>query len=169
MFPSLATAVGETASLLKKRKLRVVFAESCTAGLVSAALASVAGISAHLCGSAVTYRDQTKAVWLKVPSGLLSRAGAVDPSVTDLMATAVLFNTPEAQWSAAVTGHLGPDAPADLDGVIFTAIARRDEQQVRNATSTCRHQLSQSDRVSRQAEAATLVLRQLCMAIEATE
>ena len=60
----LHAAAGRLASLLKVLDVRVAFAESCTAGLVAASLARTPGISQWLCGSAVVYRDATKAAWL---------------------------------------------------------------------------------------------------------
>ncbi len=50
--------------VLKRLDTKIVFAESCTAGLVSATLARVPGVSAYLCGSAVTYRDEVKTAWV---------------------------------------------------------------------------------------------------------
>ena len=50
--------------MLRDREVRVVFAESCTAGMVSATLAAVPGISDYLCGSMVTYRPEIKENWL---------------------------------------------------------------------------------------------------------
>jgi nicotinamide-nucleotide amidase len=113
------------ASLLAKPEEKVVFAESCTAGLVAAALARVPGISQSLCGSLVTYREASKIAWLGVEPQLLSAHTAVSAQVTAAMARGALNRTVEAKWAIAVTGHLGPGAPTDLDGQIFVAVARR--------------------------------------------
>ena len=56
--------------LIRLRK-RIVFAESCTAGLLAATLGQIAGVSEVLCGSAVTYRNLTKANWLGIDPALL--------------------------------------------------------------------------------------------------
>lgn len=125
-FNSLAYRV---AALLEETKTHVVFAESCTAGLVSATLARVPGISEFHCGSAVVYRLDTKTRWLGIPASLLvdPGPGAVSDEVARLMAAGVLDRTPEAEMSAAITGHLGPNAPTHQDGLVFVAIARRSE------------------------------------------
>ena len=41
------------------------------------------------------------------------------------MAASVLKMTPEAELAAAVTGHLGPNAPSELDGLVFVAVVWR--------------------------------------------
>jgi nicotinamide-nucleotide amidase len=124
----LLSAAHDLAERLKETHSRIVFAESCTAGLIAATLARVPGISAHLCGSAVVYRNETKSAWLSVSADDLANEsiGPVSGEVAAAMATGVLQMTPEADIAASITGHLGPDAPADLDGVIIVSIARRD-------------------------------------------
>lgn len=111
--------------LLERGTERVVFAESCTAGLAAAALASVPGISQCLCGSLVTYREASKAAWLGVDAKLIAEFTAVSRQVTAAMARGALQRTIEADWAAAVTGHLGPGAPTEADGRVYVAVARR--------------------------------------------
>lgn len=156
------------AATLAERGVRVVFAESCTAGLVSAMLAGVPGVSEHLCGSAVVYRLDTKARWLGVPRELLDNPGPVSAEVASAMARGALERTPEAHVAASITGHLGPHAPPELDGLVFCAAA------VRNAESpdappriiVREHRLSAEGaregvalRLERQRAAAAIVLR----------
>lgn len=118
------------AELLRSAGKRLVLAESCTGGLVAATLAQIPGISEHLCGSAVVYRAATKTAWLGIDPVLLEdpQVGPVSAEVTRALALAVLAQTPEADLSAAVTGHLGPDAPPELDGVVNIAVATRDAE-----------------------------------------
>ena len=161
----LDEAADQLAELLAERQLRVAFAESCTAGLVSATLARVPGISQWLCGSAVTYREATKQHWLDVPRSLIEQHTAESERVTREMAVNVLNITPEADFAAAVTGHLGPGAPSEVDGVVFIAIGRR-ESAAQATTATNRFTLRSQSRSQRQEEAAALVLDQLRTAIE---
>lgn len=121
----LAALVQEVASLLMQLGRRVVFAESCTGGLVSASLARVPGISEYLCGSAVVYRLDTKARWLGISEALLRDPGPVSAVVARAMALGVLTRTPEADLAASITGHLGPNAPGDQDGLVFIGIVQR--------------------------------------------
>ncbi len=130
----LAALVEEVAALLQRSGRRVVFAESCTGGLVAASLARVPGISEFLCGSAVVYRLETKARWLGVPEALLADPGPVSDVVARAMAIGVLARTPEADLAASITGHFGPNAPGDQDGLIFIGIARRNHEAIHGAT-----------------------------------
>lgn len=121
----LASLAREVAELLQRTGNRVVFAESCTAGLVSATLGRVPGISDFHCGSAVVYRLDTKAKWLGISEALLKDPGPVSSEVAEAMARGVLGKTPEANLAASITGHLGPNAPDGQDGLVYIAIVER--------------------------------------------
>src|SRR5580658_9124836 len=105
----LEQLIDEIAELLSQLRMRLVFAESCTGGLAAASLARIPGISEFLCGSAVVYRLDTKMRWLEVPESMLIDVGPVSEPVARSMAEGVLAKTPEADLSASVTGHLGPN------------------------------------------------------------
>ena len=162
---NLSADARRLADELKRRDVKVVFAESCTAGLVSASLSRIPGISQWLCGSAVTYRDDTKVQWLAVRPAELLRESAVSQPVARQMARGVLMNTPEAHLSASVTGHLGPDAPPDLDGVIYVAVARRRGARI-HVVREQRLLLTSSTRHKRQREAVAQVFRCLLNSIK---
>jgi len=110
---------------LKSRNLKIILAESCTGGLVSALLTRIPGVSEFHCGSAVVYQVATKAEWLGVPKSLLRNPGPVSREVVSKMALGVLDITPQAEIAAAITGHLGPGAPPAQDGLLYLAFARR--------------------------------------------
>lgn len=115
----------EVADLLSHSGQKIVFAESCTAGLISATLARIPGASTYHCGSAVVYRLDTKTRWLGVSEVTLQKHGAVSEVVARAMADGALKQTPEADLSAAITGHLGPQAPVEQDGLVYVGIATR--------------------------------------------
>lgn len=138
-------------------ELRVVFAESCTGGMISAELAKVPGVSEWLCGSAVTYRSETKTAWLDVGESVIGEHTAVSGEVAKLMAEGVLHKTPEATVSAAITGHFGPHAPEGFDGLVFVGIGLRMERDAVEV-EVQRYQLETKQRENRQAEAVELVL-----------
>lgn len=163
---SNTSQVRRVAALLKQQSLKVVFAESCTAGLVAASLARVPGISDFHCGGMVVYRNETKQAYLGIPAKLLKNPGPVSEVVARQMALRVLKLTPEAHISAAVTGHLGPGAPADLDGVAFIAIARRRTSSSKPLSRVFRHRCRATDRVARQTEVVGEVLAQLARVLE---
>lgn len=108
MFPddieALARQVIEAASA---RGLMVAAAESCTGGLVSAALTSVAGSSAVVERGFVTYSNAAKSELLGVPADLIERHGAVSEAVARAMAEGAVVHS-AAQVSVAVTGIAGP-------------------------------------------------------------
>lgn len=161
----VTTLARQVARLLAEHNKRVVFAESCTAGLVSATLSRIPGISQWHCGSAVTYREDTKVQWLQVRAADIRRKSAVSETIARQMARGVLQATPEADIAAAVTGHLGPDAPPDLDGVVYVSAATRRGARCR-VIRVERLQLSSTTRYQRQREAVTHVFRCLIDSIE---
>lgn len=126
MLTELKPLAEEIVNALKLTGGRVVFAESCTGGLISASLAQIPGVSEFHCGSAVVYRLDTKTRWLGIPPEILINPGPVSEIVARQMAAGVLERTPEADWSASITGHLGPNAPENLDGLVYIGIGRRD-------------------------------------------
>ena len=168
---TLTSEARRLAKLLNTVNARVVFAESCTAGLVSASLAKVPGISEHHCGSAVTYRNDSKHRWLGVSADLLDRPGPVSNVVACEMAEGILRRTPEADWAGSVTGHLGPNAPQRYDGVVYVGIARRvgtaRGKRGEIVVKAAKHRLTSEGRNARQHEAAAWVLGRLRLAIEA--
>ena len=131
----------------------LVLAESCTGGLAAAAVVANAGASDVFAGSLVTYQTRRKTDWLGVPADLIDRHGVVSEQVAAAMAAAALARAPGATLAAAITGHLGPHAPADLDGVAWIATARRDEEP-----ATRRVRLEPGSRGDRQFAAAAALL-----------
>jgi nicotinamide-nucleotide amidase len=134
----------------RARGLRVVTAESCTGGLISACLTAIAGSSAVFDRGFVTYSDSAKMAMLGVPRDLLVRSGAVDEAVARAMAEGAV-RAAGADVAVAVTGIAGPDGgSADKPvGLVHFAAARAgadtwhdrqvfagDRQAVRAATVT---------------------------------
>ena len=124
-------------NLLEQTGLKLAVAESCTGGLVSGALTAIPGVSAVHCGGVIVYRNETKAAYLGIPAAVLRQPGPVSPEVAERMARGVLQMTPEAGIGVSVTGHLGPDAPAELDGRVYAAIAGRKPRRVVCHELTC--------------------------------
>ncbi len=153
MKVSTATKLAATLKHLNKK---VVLAESCSGGRAAALLTLEPGISAHFCGSAVTYQEPVKSAWLGVDAELIEAHTAESPETTLAMAIGILQRTDDADWSVAVTGHFGPGAPPEKDGVIFVATAQRLEQT--NQTQWKQFLLTSDSRSDRQLEAAELTL-----------
>lgn len=156
MKPNGASSIAtDLASLLAKTRKRIVFAESCTCGLVAALLGQVPGISQWLCGSAVTYRVASKIAWLDVNAKTIAQHTAESSATTTEMASGILAETEEADLALAVTGHLGPGVPENVDGKIMICLVDRATTESHIAT----FQLCEASRIGRQLEAAEHVLR----------
>lgn len=115
---------------LLKTHGRLVLGESCTSGLVAAELGQVPGISEVFCGSQVVYQTESKTSWLGIdPIGLSDAArGPVSDWASEQLSRALLERTPHATIAAAITGHLGPNAPQNLDGAVYFALADRTDR-----------------------------------------
>jgi nicotinamide-nucleotide amidase len=109
---------------LRARGETVAVAESCTGGLVAAALTDVPGSSDALIEACVTYANAAKSRTLAVPEELLRRAGAVSEEVARAMAEGVRARA-SATWGIAVTGIAGPAGGSDAKpvGLIHLAVA----------------------------------------------
>ena len=64
-------------SFLKRKKMKLAIAESCTGGMLSSAITSVSGSSKIFTMGLVTYSNQAKINILKVPQKIIKRYGAV--------------------------------------------------------------------------------------------
>jgi nicotinamide-nucleotide amidase len=110
----------------KARAYRLVTAESCTGGLIAAALTAVPGASLVLERGFVTYSNEAKVEMLGVPADLIERRGAVSQEVALAMVEGALKHS-RADIALAVTGIAGPDGgSADKPvGLVHIAVARR--------------------------------------------
>ena len=85
----------------------IATAESCTGGLVSGAITSIAGSSAMFDRGFVTYSNEAKAELLGVSPDLIKNYGAVSAEVATAMAEGALTHS-KATLSVAITGIAGP-------------------------------------------------------------
>ncbi|MDB5669766.1 MAG: nicotinamide-nucleotide amidohydrolase family protein [Alphaproteobacteria bacterium] len=106
--------------------LRIAVAESCTGGLVSAALTEIAGSSDVFEAGFVTYADEAKTAMLDIPEEVVATFGAVSIAVAWGMAQGVLARTP-ADVAVAITGIAGPGGGSLRKpvGTVLFARARR--------------------------------------------
>jgi len=117
--------------LCRARGMRVVTAESCTGGLVAAALTEIAGSSDVVEGGFVTYSNAAKQATLGVPAGTLSRNGAVSSETAAAMAAGALKRS-QGDFSVAITGIAGPGGGSKQKpvGLVYFAAASRDGRQL---------------------------------------
>ena len=116
--------VDRAAAGLRARGETVSFAESCTGGLLSSMVTSIAGVSDVFMGSVVAYSNDVKVSVLGVPSRVINSTGAVSAPCARAMARGArsVFKT---TWSVAITGIAGPGggSVAKPVGTVFVGIA----------------------------------------------
>jgi nicotinamide-nucleotide amidase len=104
----------------------ITTAESCTGGLVAAALTEIPGSSAVLQSGFVTYSNEAKVKTLKVGEELIETFGAVSIAVAWAMAQGALKRS-SADIAVAISGVAGPDGgtPQKPVGTVVFAVAER--------------------------------------------
>lgn len=117
--------------LLVARHETIGLAESCTAGLASAKLAELPGISDCLKSSVVTYTNESKVILLGVEEELLARYGAVSRECAVAMAEGARARL-EVDLSLAVTGIAGPGggSPDKPVGLVYIACSYKNQTRV---------------------------------------
>lgn len=99
--------VERVSQALRARKWIMTSAESCTGGLISAAMTDLAGSSEIFDRGFITYSNQSKTDLLGVYSSILEAHGAVSEQTAKAMIEGALRQTP-ANVAVAVTGIAGP-------------------------------------------------------------
>jgi nicotinamide-nucleotide amidase len=124
---TLRELVGELLAACQQRKLMLTTAESCTGGMVAAALTAVAGSSAVYERGFVTYSNEAKTEILGVAPSLLEKHGAVSEPVARAMAEGAIAHS-RADIAISVTGIAGPGGGTAEKpvGLVHFATARRD-------------------------------------------
>jgi nicotinamide-nucleotide amidase len=122
-FDAQVSALGDA---LRRQRLMLATAESCTGGMVAAACTAIAGSSDWFERGFVTYSNVAKTELLGVDAALIATHGAVSAEVARAMAEGALAHS-HADVSVAVTGVAGPgggskDKPV---GTVWLALARR--------------------------------------------
>ena len=102
---------------------KIALAESCTGGLVAAALTEIPGSSAVVDRGFVTYSNDAKIAMLGVSSEIIDAFGAVSVACVYEMAMGALERS-EADVAVAVSGIAGPDGGTELKPVGTVVFAR---------------------------------------------
>ncbi len=113
----------------------IAVAESCTGGLVAAALTEIAGSSAVFDRGFVTYSNEAKHEMLGVSLDLIDAFGAVSVAVAWSMAQGALKHS-RADVTVAITGVAGPGGGTELKPVgtvVFARAERGEDQQAVNS------------------------------------
>ena len=110
-------------TLIKRKKMKIAIAESCTGGMLSSAITSVSGSSKVFSMGLVTYSNQAKIGILKIPQKIIKKYGAV--SVQSCLAMVNnLSKISKAKLCISVTGIAGPKGGSKLRpvGLVYIGI-----------------------------------------------
>ncbi|MBI2325371.1 MAG: CinA family protein [Chloroflexi bacterium] len=120
---------------LRRRKLTVASAESCTGGLLGAVLSETSGSSDHYLGGAVVYSNGAKTALADVPADLIHGHGAVSPVVAGALARGARQRL-GARIGLGITGIAGPTGatPGKPVGLVYVAV----DSEKRSTVRTCR-------------------------------
>jgi nicotinamide-nucleotide amidase len=112
----------------RERSLRIVTAESCTGGLVAAAICAIPGASDVFERGFVAYTNRAKQELLGVSGDLIADLGAVSEPIARMMAEGAVEHS-HAHLSVAITGVAGPDGgtPMKPVGTVHFATARSNQ------------------------------------------
>lgn len=107
--------------------LTMATAESCTGGMIAAALTDIPGSSDVVDRGFVTYSNAAKTAMLGVPAEMIAEHGAVSEPVARAMAEGALAAAPDVGLAVAVTGVAGPGGGTEAkpEGLVHFACARR--------------------------------------------
>jgi len=110
-------------TLLKIRKLKISFAESCTGGLLSSSITSINGSSKVFSMGLVTYSNQAKITVLKVHENIIKKYGAVSIQCCLAMANN-LSKISKSKICVSITGIAGPKGGSKQKpvGLVFIGI-----------------------------------------------
>jgi PncC family amidohydrolase len=140
----------QLAAALLARKQTLATAESCTGGLVGAALTGLPGSSAWYLGGVVAYANDLKIRLLGVPPDVLAAHGAVSLETARAMAAGARTAV-GADFAVSITGIAGPagGTPGKPVGLVFIGVAAP------HGTATFKHHFSGSRAEIRQAATET--------------
>jgi nicotinamide-nucleotide amidase len=128
---SLALAE-EVSFLLRNRKFTLSTAESCTGGMIAAAITDLAGSSDIFKGSVVAYSNEIKEKILDVPAEILNKHGAVSEECVAAMVDNICarFDT---DTGIAVSGIAGPGGatPDKPPGLVFIGVRVKERMEVK--------------------------------------
>jgi len=110
----------------RKAGLKLATAESCTGGMVAAALTDIAGSSDVVERGFVTYSNEAKTELLGVPAAMIATHGAVSAQVATAMVQGALARAP-VDIAVSITGIAGPGGATTGKpvGLVYFAVGRK--------------------------------------------
>ena len=117
----------ELLKICKLNKISLTTAESCTGGMIASSIVSINGSSSIFKSGIVTYSNESKAEFLKIPLKLINENGAVSETIAFQMAKNIL-SIMNSSVSIAVTGIAGPSGGSNDKpvGLVWIAIGTKE-------------------------------------------
>jgi nicotinamide-nucleotide amidase len=133
---------------LKDQNLMLTLAESCTGGLIAAAITDIAGSSRVFDRGFVTYSNAAKMEMLGVPDAIIETHGAVSTECAAAMAEGAINNS-NANIALSVTGIAGPSGGSESKPVGLVHFGFK----LRSHDTITRHHIFEGDRALIRAQA----------------
>ena len=118
--------------LLKNKKIKISFAESCTGGMLSSAITSVSGSSKVFNLGLVAYSNESKIKVLKISKKVIRKYGAVSEQVCKAMAKNI-SKINKTDMSVSVTGIAGPSGGTKRKpvGLVYIGVKKANKIKVK--------------------------------------
>ena len=116
--------------LLKKKRIKLAIAESCTGGMLSSAITSISGSSKVFEMGLVTYSNMSKNLLLKIPKQIIKKHGAVSSQCCSHMVNNLAKIT-KANISISITGIAGPNGGTKLKPVGLVYIGIKNKNRIK--------------------------------------
>jgi nicotinamide-nucleotide amidase len=116
---------------LETNQQSISFAESCTGGRVVSAFTAVAGVSSIFNGSAITYSNTIKHLWLGVSNDVLENYGAVSSQCVEQMLRGIA-KMANSDYALAISGIAGPDGGTEFKpvGTVYIGVLTPDTTKI---------------------------------------
>ena len=117
--------------LLRRKKLKIAFAESCTGGMLSSTITSISGASKVFKLGLITYSNQSKNTILKVPEKIIKKFGAVSTQCCLAMVNN-LKKISKSDVAISITGIAGPKGGTRSKpiGLVFIGIKKANKVNI---------------------------------------
>ena len=147
-------------NLLKRKKLKIAIAESCTGGMLSSAITSVSGASKVFTMSLVTYSNQAKMSILKVPKKIIQKHGAVSIQCCLSMVNN-LSKISKSKVCVSITGIAGPKGGTKQKPVGLVFIGVKNQKKIIVSKNQFKNKGRSAIQKATVKKALNLIIRQL--------
>jgi len=116
---------------LKSKKINLSVAESCTGGMLAESITSVSGASKVFNFGVITYSNQSKIKYLKVPNKIIKKYGSVSKECCLSMVT-YLTKISKSKLNLAITGIAGPNGGTKRKpvGLVYIGIKKKNKTKI---------------------------------------